>query len=64
MPTRPKSSVVQPTEEGCVSDRFYLNLQTIVGGLSQCLIVYISNDVMLAGFECFASKDLHRLDFD
>ena len=61
---RVKSSVVAPTEEGQVSDCEDLFILTIAAGLSQCLIVDILNDVMWSGLECFASKGLHRLDFE
>ena len=59
-----KSSVVAPTEEDQVSDCEDLFILTIAAGLSQCLIVDMMNDVMWSGLECFASKGLHRLDFE
>ena len=61
---RVKSSVVAPAEEGQVSDCEDLFILTIAAGLSQCLIVDMMNDVMRSGLECFASKGLHRLDFE
>ena len=61
---RVKISVVASTDQGLVSDKVDLNIQTIAAGLSQCLIEDILNDVMWSGLECFASKGLHRLDFE
>ena len=58
-----KISVVAPTDQGLVSDKVDLNIQTIAAGLSQCLIEDILNDVMWSGLECFASNGLHGLDF-
>ena len=60
---RVKISVVASTDQGLVSDKVDLNIQTIAAGLSQCLIEDILNDVMWSGLECFASKGLHGLDF-
>ena len=40
------------------------NIQTVAAGLSQYLIMDISNDVMQFGLECFASKGIHGLDIE
>ena len=40
------------------------NIQTIAAGLSQYLIMDISNDDMQFGLECFASKGLCGLDIE
>eukprot|EP00956_Cyclotella_meneghiniana_P003497 scaffold4280_cov57-Cyclotella_meneghiniana.AAC.1 len=52
-----------PTDQGLVSDKVNLGIQTIAAGLSQCLFEDILNDVMWSGMECFVSKGLHWLDF-